>query len=199
MIQACFPTSDSRFVFYSTAGDAPDSAERLEIMVDGSGDGHSVALFPGDEVFFMYEKGASNNEAEFNAIILALENLPAGSHARVRTDSQTVVWHLTSGTRSKPTSFVKKAVQIQELIVNRELTIEIQWIPRKLNTADRLLKQYVASLCGAGGREPMYQKIRRLEAENNRLKARLRNVMRMLKTRPEGCPDPCVAMDVLEM
>ena len=140
MIQACFPTSDSRFVFYSTASDAPDSAERLEIMVDGSGDGHSVALFPGDEVFFMYEKGASNNEAEFNAIILALENLPAGSHARVRTDSQTVVWHLTSGTRSKPTSFVKKAVQIQELIVNRELTIEIQWIPRKLNTADRLLE-----------------------------------------------------------
>ncbi|HVP95226.1 MAG TPA: RNase H family protein [Methanoregulaceae archaeon] len=177
----------------------PKVPGRLEIMVDGSGDGHSVAMFPGDEVFFMYEKGASNNEAEFNAIILALENLPGGSHARIRTDSQTVVWHLTSGNRSKPPAFVKKAVQIQELIINRELTIEIQWIPRKLNAADRLLKQYVASLCGAGGREPMYQKIRRLEAENNRLKARLRNVMRLLKARPEACPDACVAMDVLEM
>jgi ribonuclease HI len=177
----------------------PKIPGRLEIMVDGSGDGHSVALFPGDDVFFMYEKGASNNEAEFNAIILALENLPAGSHARIRTDSQTVVWHLTSGTRSKPPAFVKKAVQVQELIVSRELTIEIQWIPRRLNTADRLLKQYVASLCGAGGREPMYQKIRRLEAENNRLKARLRNVLRLLKARPDASPDPCIAMDVLEM
>jgi ribonuclease HI len=173
--------------------------EKIEIMVDGSGDGHSVALFPDDDVYFMYEKGASNNEAEFNAIILALQNLPEQSHARIRTDSQTVVWHLTSENRTRPPAFVKKAVEIQELIIDRKLAVEIQWIPRKHNTADRLLKQYVASLCGAGGREPMYQRVRRLEAENSRLKARLRKVTRMLKSRAEVCPEPQVAMDLLDV
>lgn len=171
---------------------------RMDITVDGSGDGHSVALFPNDEVYFMYEKGISNNEAEFNAVILALENLPPRSHARIRTDSQTVVWHLTGEGRSKSPAFVKKSVEIQDLIHGKELTIEIQWIPRRHNTADRLLKQYVASLCGAGGREPMYQRMKRLEAENSRLKARLRKVMRLLKARPGMCEDPAVAMDLLE-
>jgi ribonuclease HI len=172
--------------------------ERLDITVDGSGDGHSVALFPDDEVHFMYEKGISNNEAEFNAVILALENLPQRSHARIRTDSQTVVWHLTGEGRSKSPSFVKKSVEIQDLIRGKELNIEIQWIPRRHNTADRLLRQYVASLCGAGGREPLYQRMKRLEAENSRLKARLRKVMRLLKARPGICEDPAVAMDLLE-
>jgi|WetSurMetagenome_2_1015567.scaffolds.fasta_scaffold218956_1 ribonuclease HI len=172
--------------------------KRLDITVDGCGDGHSVALFPDDDVYFMYEKGISNNEAEFNAVILALENLPQRSHARIRTDSQTVVWHLTGEGRSKSPAFVKKSVEIQDLIRGKELNIEIQWIPRRHNTADRLLKQYVASLCGAGGREPMYQRMKRLEAENSRLKARLRKVMRLLKARPGVCEDPAIAMDLLE-
>jgi ribonuclease HI len=198
MINAGFPVRRSHPGLMLPSADTPHP-ERLDITVDGSGDGHSVALFPDDEVYFMYEKGASNNEAEFNAIILALENLPERSHARIKTDSQTVVWHLTSENRSKPPAFVKKAMKIQEIIVDRELTIEIQWVPRRYNTADRLLKQYVASLCGAGGREPMYQRVRRLEAENSRLKARLRKVMRMLKTRPDARQDPAIAMDLLEI
>ena len=178
---------------------SPPVHERLDITVDGSGDGHSVALFPDDDVYFMYEKGVSNNEAEFNAVILALENMPQRSHARIRTDSQTVVWHLTGEGSSKSSAFMKKSIEIQDLIHGKELNIEIQWIPRRHNTADRLLKQYVASLCGAGGREPMYQRMKRLEAENSRLKARLRNVMRLLKARPGICDEPAIPMDLLEI
>jgi ribonuclease HI len=196
LVHPCYPLK-RRFPGIQVP-DEPPAHERLEITVDGSGDGHSVALFPNDEVYFMYEKGVSNNEAEFNAVILALENLPPRSHARIRTDSQTVVWHLTDERRSKSPAFVKKSVEVQDLIRGKELTIEIQWIPRGHNTADRLLKQYVASLCGAGGREPMYQRMKRLEAENSRLKARLRKVMRLLKARPGQCEDPDIVMDLLE-
>jgi ribonuclease HI len=196
LVHPCFPLKQ-RFQGIPAQDNIPVH-ERLDITVDGSGDGHSVALFPDDDVYFMYEKGASNNEAEFNAIILALENLPPRSHARIRTDSQTVVWHLTGEGRSKSLSFVKKSVEIQDLIHGKELNIEIQWIPRRQNTADRLLRQYVASLCGAGGREPMYQRMKRIEAENSRLKARLRKVMRLLKARG-GCDDPAIAMDLLEI
>ena len=31
-------------------------SDRIDILVDGSGDGHSVALFPHEEVFFSYER-----------------------------------------------------------------------------------------------------------------------------------------------
>lgn len=197
LVHPCFPLKRRSQGVPAPIG--PPVHVRLDITVDGSGDGHSVAQFPGDEVYFMYEKGISNNEAEFNAVILALKNLPPRSHARIRTDSQTVVWHLTGEGRSKSPGFVKKSVEIQDLIHGKELNIEIQWIPRRHNTADRLLKQYVASLCGAGGREPMYQRMKRLEAENCRLKARLRKVMRLLKARPGICDGPAIPMDLLEI
>jgi len=157
---------------------------RIDIMVDGSGDGHSIALFPGEEVYVAYERGASNNEAEFNAVILALENLPDRSRARIRTDSQVGVWYLTRKTKTTPPAFFRKSQAIQDLIVEKDLSVEIRWIPRSENGADRHLRHYIQSLCGTGGNEPLHRKVRRLEAENLRLKAKLRKAMKMLENRP---------------
>ncbi len=156
---------------------------RLEVMVDGSGDGHSIALFPDDEVYFSYERGASNNESEFNAVILALEQLPRSGRARIRTDSQVVVWNLLPSTRTKQPTFLRKTARIQDLVLGKELSVEIAWIPRQQNRADRFLKRYIASLCGAEGHEPLYNRVRRLEAENNRLRAKLRRAYRLLESR----------------
>lgn len=156
----------------------------FEIMVDGSGDGHSIALFPGEEVFFAYERGASNNDAEFNAVILALENLPPRAHARIYTDSQVVVWHLSAKNPRRPGTYLRKKAQIEDLIASRHLKVEIQWIPRRENRADRFLKHYIESLCGARGREPLHRRVRRLEYENVRLKTKLAKAMKMLETRP---------------
>ncbi len=156
---------------------------RIEVMVDGSGDGHSIALFPDDEVYFSYERGASNNESEFNAVILALDQLPPGGRARIRTDSQVVVWNLLPSTRTKQPTFLRKTARIQDLVVGKELSVEIAWIPRQQNRADRFLKRYIASLCGAEGHEPLYTRVRRLEAENNRLRAKLRRAYRLLESR----------------
>ena len=168
---------------------------RIEILVDGSGDGHSVALFPGEEVFFSYERGASNNEAEFNAVILALANLPDYAHARIKTDSQVVVLNLTLSHRPKQHSFIRKSAEVQELIRTKSLSVEIIWIPRQQNRADRFLRHYIASLCGAGGVEPLHQRVRKLEAENMRLKAKLRKAMRMLESRPVVTRDPFYAWE----
>ncbi|MCQ8893951.1 MAG: hypothetical protein NQU46_04900 [Methanolinea sp.] len=156
----------------------------LTIMVDGSGDGHSIALFPGEEVFFSYERGASNNDAEFNAVILALENLPEHSRARIHTDSQVVVWHLAAVSPRRPATYARKKAQIQDLIATKDLEVEFRWIPRKENRADRFLKNYIASLCGAHGTEPLHRRVRRLEVENVRLKARLRRALKLLESRP---------------
>lgn len=160
-----------------------------EIMVDGSGDGHSIALFPGEEVFLSYERGASNNDAEFNAVILALENLPEHSRARIHTDSQVVVWHLAAATPRRPATYARKKAQVQDLIAEKDLDVEFRWVPRKENRADRFLKNYIASLCGAGGTEPLHRRVRRLEVENTRLKARLAKAMKMLEKRPAVTQD----------
>lgn len=58
LVHPCFPLK-RRFRGIPAPEDTPVH-ERLDITVDGSGDGHSVALFPNDEVYFMYEKGISN-------------------------------------------------------------------------------------------------------------------------------------------
>jgi ribonuclease HI len=175
--------SDNPAICHDISGGSPaHHPERVVITVDGSGDGHSVALFPDDEVYFMYEKGASNNDAEFNAVILALQNLPRHAAARVRTDSQAVVWHLTTGNRTRNPSFIRKGAEIQELILEKGLHVEIEWIPRQQNPADRLLRRYIASLCGAGGKEPLYTRVKRLESENQRLRAKLRQTMRLLRS-----------------
>lgn len=166
------------------SGGIPPGNILYEIMVDGSGDGHSIALFPGEEVFFSYERGASSNDAEFNAVILALENLPPRAHARIHTDSQVVVWHLSSAGPRRHPSYTRKKAQIEELIASRHLKIEIAWIPRKENRADRFLKHYIESLCGARGREPLHRRVRRLEVENVRLRARLAKAMKLLENRP---------------
>jgi ribonuclease HI len=172
--------------------------DTIDILVDGSGDGHSIALFPNDEVFFSYERGASNNEAEFNAVILALENLPDRSSARISTDSQVVVWHLSGSERSRRPTFMKKRLLIQDLILEKNLRVDIQWIPRKQNHADRFLKHYIASLCGAGGTEPLHRRVRRLEHENLRLKARLRQAMKLLERQSAIAPDPAIPLDMFQ-
>jgi ribonuclease HI len=172
--------------------------DRIDILVDGSGDGHSVALFPDDEVFFSYERGASNNEAEFNAVILALENLPDHTHARIRTDSQVVVWHLSGEEKNRHPTFIKKRLLIKDMILTKNLRVELQWIPRKQNHADRFLKHYIASLCGASGTEPLYRRVRRLETENVRLKAKLKRAIKMLERRNACSPDSSMPLEMFQ-
>jgi len=185
--------------YLDTRGDNEEHVrERIDILVDGSGDGHSVALFPNEEVYFSYERGASNNETEFNAVILALHELPGQAHARIRTDSQVVVWHLAGDEKARQSTFLRKKVLIQDLIVEKSLKVEIQWIPRRQNRADRYLRHYIASLAGARGEEPLHRRVRRLESENTQLRARLRRAMAMLERRSAFSPDAAIPAGLLQ-
>jgi len=76
--------------------------------------------------------------------------------------------------------------------------VDIQWIPRKQNNADRFLKHYIASLCGAGGNEPLYRRVRRLESENSQLRARLKRAMKMLERRTAFPPDAVLSLEMLQ-
>ena len=92
----------------------------------------------------------------------------------------------------------KKKGAIKDLIVAKNIRVDIQWIPRKQNDADRFLKHYIASLCGANGCEPLYRRVRRLESENTQLRARLKRAMKLLQRRSTFPPDAALSLEMLQ-
>ncbi|WP_424359649.1 ribonuclease HI family protein [Methanocella sp. MCL-LM] len=112
------------------------SSERIVIFVDGSGSGHSAAHFSDDEVYLTHQKGATNNEAEYNGVILALEHLPPGAKATIQSDSQLVVYQLNGRYRINYPHLSRKRETILSLIEKKKLDVRIEWIPREKNKAD---------------------------------------------------------------
>ena len=111
-------------------------SERIVIFVDGSGSGHSAAHFSDDEVYLTHQKGATNNEAEYNGVILALEHLPAGAKATIQSDSQLVVYQLNGKYRINYPHLSRKRETILAIIEKKKLDVKIEWIPRENNKAD---------------------------------------------------------------
>jgi len=116
---------------------------RKTVIVDGSGTGHSAAHFSEKEVYFTFQKGATNNEAEYNGVILALEHLPAGTQATIKSDSQLVVYQLTGRYRCNYEHLNKKRMIIESLIKDKALGIKFEWIPREENKADADIRNHI--------------------------------------------------------
>jgi ribonuclease HI len=159
----------------------------IRIIVDGSGNGHSAAYFSEDEVYFTYQQGATNNEAEYNAVILALERLPDGAKALVLSDSELVVKQLLGKYRCNYPHLNEKRRTIQSLINNKNLEVTFKWIPREQNLADGALRNHLAN-SGKQTQQPesVYDKVKRLEEENCKLReenTRLREEVVGLKVR----------------
>jgi len=154
---------------------------RITIIVDGSGTGYSAAYFSEIETYFTHQRGATNNEAEYNAIILALEHLADGAKAIVLSDSELVVNQLTGRYRCNYARLNKKRLTIQSMISNKNLDITFKWIPREENLADVSIRKHLENLgTGKSGVETTQEKIKRLEMEitklreeNDRLRERL--------------------------
>jgi ribonuclease HI len=95
--------------------------------------------------FVFYGPGATNNIAEYNAVLSALEWLLQKGHnnrnVTIKTDSQLVVNQINGSYSVKAVNLVplyKKAVNLAKEFDN----IEFQWIPRKQNReADELSRQ----------------------------------------------------------
>ncbi|MCD1293523.1 hypothetical protein CUJ83_00745 [Methanocella sp. CWC-04] len=117
--------------------------KRITIMVDGSGTGYSAVYFSDDESYFTYQDRASNNDAEYNAVILALDHLPANSKALILSDSELVVKQLNGQYRCKEDRLKEKKFKIQSIINKKNLDIIFRWIPREQNRADNALRKYL--------------------------------------------------------
>ena len=157
---------------------------RIVICVDGSGSGHSAAHFSDDEVYITHQKGATNNEAEYNGVMLALEHLPVGAKATIQSDSQLVVNQLNGKYRINYPHLSRKKEAILALIEKKKLDVRIEWIPRDKNKADADIRNRHAasghpvkasatpasSGQGRGQPESAQERIKQLEDENARLR-----------------------------
>ncbi len=114
----------------------------IRIQTDGDGEGNSIALFH-DKAYYRSEKGITHNEAEYNGIILALENLPAGSEAVIQTDSRLVVGQLAEGWKVNHPHLLSKIRQINMLVAKKRLEVKFEWIPREENRADVALRRHL--------------------------------------------------------
>ena len=126
----------------------PPAQTILRIFTDGSGarpDGNGSAiawLREGDDARHVESIGGlTNNQAEYRAIISALESVPVDSTVTILSDSQVVIYQIHGVYRVNSDSLIELRNRVNEIVILSNLTATFQWIPRTQNRADGLLKR----------------------------------------------------------
>jgi ribonuclease HI len=132
----------------------PVGKQKHVIFVDGSGAG------PDGRAGFAWHEPATgkrsvewkehltNNEAEYRAILAAVLAFPKGSELEIRCDSQLVVNQLKGEWEVYEPRLWDLKADIEKEIFNRCLVVQVIWIPRSQNRADKLLRQKPRSSVG---------------------------------------------------
>jgi ribonuclease HI len=125
----------------------PEQCKPIPIYTDGSGSrpdgkGSAIAWFRADtqEEYVKPWDGLTNNEAEYRAILSALQALPKGSRAVILADSQLVIYQLRGFYRVYDAGLAKLRNLVLKVVAQRQLRVEFMWIAREHNSADRLLR-----------------------------------------------------------
>lgn len=113
------------------------------VYIDGNGVGYSAAVCPSGKEHIYFEPDISNNTTEYNGVILALFLLPHDCFAIVRTDSQLVCGHLERNWKINHEHLKRKVGVIRSLLEIKNITMKLEWIPRKQNIADRAIRKYM--------------------------------------------------------
>ena len=121
------------------------TSRRIEIYVDGGGaNGHGIAgcawLRLGTAFHLERGSGWTCNEAEYRAFISALRHLPVGACATVFSDSLLMVRQFTGVSAASEPRLQLLLNTVRRLILKRDLSIDLVWIPRERNLADALLR-----------------------------------------------------------
>jgi ribonuclease HI len=118
----------------------------IRIFVDGSGarpdgKGSCFAFYRSDtgESSIECVNGLSNNQAEYRAVLLALNSVAEGSEIEILCDSQLVVCQFNRDWRVLDPNLALLLTQVRELIHERRLTVTATWIPRAQNVAGELI------------------------------------------------------------
>jgi ribonuclease HI len=118
---------------------------------DGSGarpdgKGSAIAWIRADtgEEYVETVDGLTNNQAEYRAIISAVEYSPIGSSVNIFSDSQLVIYQISGRYCVRDPDLEELRNRVIRTVFVRSLEASFQWIPRDQNRADKLLRQHKA-------------------------------------------------------
>jgi|SRR6516164_6576336 ribonuclease HI len=86
-----------------------------------------------------HEDGLTNNQAEYKAILSALEFVPPGSTVEILTDSENTCFQLEGERRVKDPKLAALHAQIHSVMETDQLSVTFTWIPRRENKAGKLV------------------------------------------------------------
>jgi ribonuclease HI len=123
-------TNEQKIIIYTDGSGA---------RLDGKGSAFAWLRTDNSQKKITPEDGLTNNQAEYRAILSALEFLPKESQAEVRTDSENTCCQLNGKRRVLDPKLVEIFHQIHALIEKNRLIVSFVWIPRRENLAGKLL------------------------------------------------------------
>jgi ribonuclease HI len=106
---------------------------------DGKGSGFAWLRAESGEKKISRQDHLTSNQAEYLAIISALESLPKGAKAELRTDSENTCCQLNGQRRVRDPKLVELHGQILNLNEKNKLDVIFVWIPRRENLAGKLI------------------------------------------------------------
>lgn len=121
--------SDTIEIFFDGAG----------CRLDGSGSAYAFVCTTTKEKRKEEVPGLTNNQAEYQAFIAALDFLPDGSHATLYTDSQLVWGQFEGKYKVNDPDLAGLLSQARSLIVKKKLNVDLKWISRARNLAGKVL------------------------------------------------------------
>jgi ribonuclease HI len=111
----------------------------LKVYVDGSGrTGVYCYLAAGRKPRLFMERGLTNNQAEYKAIIATLQEIPE-RELTVYSDSQLAVRQLNGEYHIRDSKLKSLAEEVRTL--SRGRVVNFKWIPREQNQAGKVLEK----------------------------------------------------------
>jgi ribonuclease HI len=106
---------------------------------DGTGSGFAWVSLDRDEERVRRVDGLTSNQAEYRGLIAVLKYLLPSSSARIYTDSQLVAEQFNRRWAVNDPDLRALLQKARDLIEDKELSIQVRWIPREENLAGKLL------------------------------------------------------------
>jgi ribonuclease HI len=106
---------------------------------DGKGSGFAWLREDTNQKQIKREDNLTNNQAEYRAILSAIESLDSGANVEILTDSENTCFQLRAERRVRDPHLAQLHAQIHELIAKKQLIVTFSWISRRENLAGKLI------------------------------------------------------------
>jgi ribonuclease HI len=111
----------------------------MTIYCDGTPKGY-VAIWKDEKVEFFKITVTTQNEAEYQAVLYALESINSHERTEIVSDSQLIVRQLMGEYRCREPRLDAMRKEILNMVAKRGLNVTFRWVPREENLAGRALE-----------------------------------------------------------